>query len=110
MTTSSGCRSTQCRTKLDPMNPAPPVTRSFMQSEGIGWLHPNGRGLVQRRRRTYFGRSGHVDLAVIADHQPGRPRPPLAAGDLDMAAQEGVLEPADLGHRGVSQHDRVLDD
>ena len=86
-----GC-STQWRTKFEPMKPAPPVTTMFTMarvparqaarpSAGTGW-------------------SGKVDLAVVADHQPGGPGPAPGAGHLDLFAEQAVLQPSGVDRPG----------
>ena len=50
-----------------------------------------------------------VDLAVVADHQPGRPGPRPRAHDLDLPADQRVLEAGDVDDAAVLEDDRVLD-
>src|SRR6187431_2803629 len=70
------------------MNPAAPVTNSFM-------LLPSG--------------SFDVDLAVVADHQADGAGLGLRAGHDRVAADEAVLEARDVDDLAVLHHDGVLD-
>src|SRR5215218_7627483 len=73
------------------MNPAPPVTSCLMSH------------LVRSAR------SLDVDLAMVPDHQPQRPRAHVGAADDGLAADQAVLEARDVEHPRLLHHDRVLD-
>src|SRR6516165_4919680 len=66
------------------MKPAAPVTSSFTQ-------------LLQ------------VGAGVIAEHEPRSARPDARALDLDVPAEQRVLDAMDTLDAAVVQHDRVLD-
>src|SRR5215203_1050108 len=51
----------------------------------------------------------HVDLAVIADHQPAGARPDLTTGHDGLLADQAVLEARDVGDPAARHDDRVLD-
>ena len=46
---------------------------------------------------------------MVADHQPGRPGPALAACHLGAVTEQRVLDPAGVDHPGGTDEDRVLD-
>ncbi len=46
---------------------------------------------------------------MVADHQPGGPGPPFAAGHLGPETEQRVLDPAGVDHPGGADDDRVLD-
>src|SRR5207342_974207 len=56
-----------------------------------------------------IGRSFNVDLAVIADHEPQRPRASLRSGDSRLPSDQRVLKSGDVGDDTVCHDDGVLD-
>ena len=68
------------------MKPAPPVTRIF-----------TAVALLQ------------VGSGVVAEHQPGRVRLVAGPDDLDLAAEQRVLDPVHAEDPAAVEHDRVFD-
>src|SRR2546423_2786074 len=71
------------------MNPAPPVTSSCTADQAK--------------------RSRQVDRAVVADHEPGRPRALFGPSDFDVLAEQRIDEPGNVGDAAVVHDDGVLD-
>src|SRR6478609_2835892 len=76
------------RTKLEPMNPAAPVTNSFI---GLGCP------------------SLDVDLAVVADHETQRPGTNPGAAHDRLPSDEAVLQTGDVEDTAVRHHHGVFD-
>src|SRR6266849_3524669 len=105
--------------KFDPMNPHPPVTRTFMI--GPREIFPGKRKTENGKRR---GGSGFVsrfpfpvfrpvsydsDLRVVPDQKPMNPWPFRAWMDADVRADEGVRDPhRDALNTRPLEDDRVL--
>src|SRR5664279_1399842 len=69
------------------MKPAPPVTRSL----------------------TVRAASQELDPGVVAHHEAVRPGGLLGPGDLDVLADERVLDARNVADRALLEHDGVLE-